>query len=169
VGDLIADYLEAQTSAEPRGNIILSKVSNVGDETRTFATVTMLADGGAVTWTDQPAALTEFLGATRHRTKKSLLFSTKVRLIVNVTAAGADTPAKIRAQYSTDQETWYYLDGVSGPSVDIYRPLPGSFMVVSDWVDLAVGAKVDVVLRLAGIDGDGAADPAFGSVFLEFA
>jgi len=169
VGDLIADYLEEQTSGEPRGNIILSKVSNVGDETRTFATVsetvTMLADGGAVTWTNQPSGLIEFLGETRHRTKKYLLFSTEVRLIVNVSAVGADTPAKIRAQYSTDQNTWYYLDGSSGPSVDI----SGAGLKVSNWVDLTSEAKADVLLRIVGIDGDGNADPKFGSIFLEFA
>jgi len=125
--------------------------------------ITFLAVGANVAWTNQPAALTEFLGATRNRTKYDLTNATQVRLIVNVMVAGATTPAKIRAQYSTDLSTWYYLDGASGPSVDINT----TGLKVSAWVNLAAGAKADVYLRIVGIDGNGAADPAFGNIALQ--
>ena len=168
--DTAAQYLEDKIDGQTRGSIIVSTATDYeGIQTRTLATVTetvtMLADGASVTWLRQLADLTEFLGLTQHRTKKYLAFANEVRLIVNVTAAGANTPAKIRAQYSTDQNTWYYLDGSSGPSVDI----SGAGLKVSDWVDLASGAKGDVFLCIVGIDGDGNADPKFGSIFLEFA
>lgn len=126
--------------------------------------VTFVAQGTVASWGNQPAAETEFLGATRHRIKMDLTNYTQARLIVNVATAGAATPAKIRAQYSTDETTWYYLDNASEPSVNIDT----TGTKVSNWIGLAAGAKADVFLRIVGIDGDGVADPQFGLISLQF-
>jgi len=126
------------------------------------ASFTFLADGAAVEWKAQPSALTEFLGAMRHRLKFDLSKFSQARLLVNVTAAGY-TNAKTRVQYSTTGLTWYYLDGLASPSVGINT----TGLKVSTWVDLCDGAKADVYLRLVGINGDGIVNPAFGLIAVQ--
>ena len=126
------------------------------------ASLTFLADGDPIEWKAQPAALTEFLGAMRHRLKFGLLKFSQARLLVNVTAAGA-TYAKARVQYSTTGLTWYYLDGLASPSVGINT----TGLKVSTWIDLCDGAKADVFLRLVGIDSDGVTHPAFGLIAVQ--
>ena len=71
---------------------------------------------GNPAWTNQPAAPTELFGTTVGRVKADLTAAAQVRLIGNVATAGA-AAAAIRAQYSTDQSSWTYLDGSAGPSV----------------------------------------------------
>lgn len=112
-------------------------------------------------FSDMPAALTEPF-STRLRLPIDLTYVDQVRLTVRVMTPGA-TGAKLRIQYSADQVTWNYLDGVSGPSVTIDAAIP----VTSSWVTLAAGAKADVWLRLVGLDGDGVADPAWGLMTLQ--
>lgn len=126
------------------------------------ASLTFLADGDPVGWKAQPAALTEFLGAMRHRLKFDLSKFSQARLLVNVTTAGYMV-AKARVQYSPDGFMWYYLDATSGPSVPISAP----GLKISTWIDLCDDAKVDILLRLVGIDGDGVASPAFGLIALQ--
>lgn len=82
------------------------------------ASLTVLADGAAVAWLGQPIVLTEFLGGTRHRLKSDLSKFIKARLIVNVVFSGFDG-AELRVQYSTDQSSWFYLDGLASPGVGI--------------------------------------------------
>jgi hypothetical protein len=115
------------------------------------------------TWTNQPSALTEFNANTFRRLKFELTNATQARLVVDMAIAGAAVPAKLRAQYSTDQTTWNYLDGSAGPSVDINA----TGVRTSSWVTLAAGAKADVFLRLVGLSGDGVADPQFSLVQLQ--
>lgn len=120
----------------------------------------VLAEGA--TWTNMPAAVTEFAGLARHRTKLDLTQTREVRLLVNVATAGA-AGAVLRAQYSTDQVAWAALDGASGPEVAI----DATGLGVSGWVALEAGAKADVFVRIVGADGDGAADPVFGPVAVQ--
>lgn len=115
------------------------------------------------TWTAQPAALTELLGVTTARRKFDLRRYTQARVVAYVDTAGA-AGAKLRAQYSTDESAWAYLDGATGPSVAV----DATGVEVSAWVDLEAAARADVFLRLVGIDGDGAADPVFGTLALQF-
>jgi hypothetical protein len=117
---------------------------------------------GNPSWTNQPAGLTELFGTTAGRLKVDITASTQVRLLSNVETAGAATAA-IRVQYSTDQASWNYLDGGSGPSVGINT----TGLKVSGWVSLAAGAKADVFLRVVGINGDATADPGFSSIILQ--
>jgi hypothetical protein len=113
-------------------------------------------------WTNQPAALTELFGNTIGRNKADFSASAQVRLLCDVAQAGAATAA-IRVQYSTDQASWNYLDGGTGPSVNINT----TGLKVSSWVNLAAGAKADVFLRAVGVNGDGTADPGFSNIILQ--
>jgi len=124
------------------------------------------ADGASTVWTNMPAALTEFLGSTRHRT---LIYATdlaSMRLIVNVQTAGSAN-AKIRMQYSLDQATWYYLDQQDGGGTNPSVSISSTGIKNSGWATLDEAARVSALyVRLVGIDGDGAADPAFGNILV---
>lgn len=117
---------------------------------------------GNPAWTNQPAGLTELFGTTVGRLKADLTSASQVRLIANVATAGA-AGAAIRAQHSTDQSSWNYLDGATGPSVSVGT----TGLKVSAWVSVTGAAKADVFIRVVGISGDGTTDPAFGNVLLQ--
>ena len=117
---------------------------------------------GSPAWTNQPAGPTELFGTTVGRLKADLTSASQVRLIVNVATGGA-AGAAIRAQYSTDQSTWNYLDGATGPSVGVGT----TGLKVSAWASVTGAAKADVFIRVVGVSGDGTADPAFANVLLQ--
>ncbi len=126
--------------------------------------VTILAQGVGYTWTNQPATVTEFSNATRHRVRVDLTNASQARLTV-VRAGGTVTAnAELAVQYSTDQVNWFYLDGLSGPSVNI----SALGLQVSPWVNITSGAKGDVYLRIVGRNGNNAADPQFGLITVQF-
>lgn len=110
-------------------------------------------------WPAQPAAVTEFCGAsTSWRWRANLTNYSTVRLTAQVISAGAASAA-LRLQYTTDTTGatgWDYLDGVSGPSVTVNA----TGVTVSATVSIATSAKADVLLRLIGINGDGAGGSA---------
>jgi hypothetical protein len=114
------------------------------------------------TWNAMPAALTNFLGGTTPGIKVDLTNYTEARLVVRQASAGAAS-AELRMQYSTDESTWAYLDGATGPSVEAAT---ANTSKVSGWVTLEAGARADVWLRLAGINGDGVANPSFQNISL---
>jgi len=125
--------------------------------------VPILMPAASAAWTAMPAALTELLGLTILRARADLTGASEARLVANVGTAGAATPAKLRVQYSTDLAAWTYLDGAAGPGVDI----DSTGLRVSAWTAIEAAAAADVYLRVVGIDGDGAASPAFGSVYVQ--
>jgi hypothetical protein len=126
--------------------------------------VSLLASSNVVAWTDMPAALTDFLGITNTtvRHKLDLTAATQVRLVARMATAGS-VNAELRMQYSTDESTWLYMDGSTGPLVNV----GAAGTRAGSWVNLVAGAKADVFLRLQGINGDGVADPQFGDVTLQ--
>lgn len=113
---------------------------------------------GANTWTNQPAALTEFLGLLHHRVKADLTDTDKVRLCARVSTAGA-TGATLKAQYSTDESAWSDLTGTVA--------IDSTGTKATAWADVPAGAKGDVFLRLVGQGGNATADPVLGSVMVE--
>jgi hypothetical protein len=151
------------TAAAPSGGVsALSWTTPSSGGGGGAAVITFLADPLQIEWTDQPAAVTEFLGATRNRVKIDLTNASTARLVVNVVTAGA-TGAKLAVQYSTDGSAWNYLDGGTGPSVAV----DATGVVASSAVNIVAGAKADVFLRLIGVSGNATADPAFGLIQLQ--
>ena len=132
------------------------------DITPTITPLTMHAPGGATTWTNMPAALTAFLAVTTQNTQFDMSAFTQARLVAQIQVAGSGS-AKLRVQHG-DGFTWDYLDGSSEPSLDI----SSAGLKVSSWVTLESAARADRILRLVGIDGDGAADPDFGLIVVQF-
>jgi hypothetical protein len=119
-------------------------------------------DTASEVWNNMPSVLTEFLNSTRYRTKYDLTNATQARVVVMVLTAGSASSI-ICAQYSTDQTTWYYLDGGTGPCATINA----TGVRTSAYVNLPAGAKADVFLRIVGKDGNGSADPAFGQISIQ--
>lgn len=123
---------------------------------------TVLADAAALGWTNMPAATTEIFGGTpARRTKKNLAGATQARIIVNQTIVGSAN-AQLKLQFSTDQAAW--TD--AGPVVAVGA---GTGLKVGAFANLVTAAKADVFLRLAGVNGDGTADPAFSNIDIEVA
>jgi hypothetical protein len=127
-------------------------------------TIPFVAGYATITWTSMPAALTEFNAAARGRIKVDLTNATQARLIVHMMSTAGSANAELRAQYSTDDSSFSYMDGATGPSVAINA---ANVTLVSSWVNLAAGAKADVFLRVVGINGDGATSPTFGNISIQ--
>ena len=118
-------------------------------------------------WANMPAALTEYLGGTRWRMKADLIGYSEARILVQKANSVAATGATLAIQYSTDSgSTWNYLDGTSGPVVAIDGSVDE--LKVSSWVSLAASAKDDVLMRIMGENGDGAADPRIYVISCQF-
>ena len=126
--------------------------------------VGLCVNAATVVWTNQPAALTELFGLTDRRRQYDLTQFTQARLVANVEVAGF-VGATLRAQFATtDGGAYAALDNVTGPNV----PLDATGTQVSGWVTLTAAALADVFLRVAGVGGDGAADPEVGLTEIQF-
>ncbi len=133
----------------PQGNIIKLPVS-------------ITFNAAEQQWRDLPLALTEFNAKTNRRIKADLSNMIQARFIVNVETAGFST-STLAVQYSTDQVSWFFLDGSSGPSV----PANTTGLKISSFIDIVQVAKTDVFLRVIGRGGNGIIDPAFGTIVLD--
>lgn len=122
-----------------------------------------LAPSAPTAWA-VPLLLTEFLTTTVARVKADLTTAGKVRLMGRLVTGGL-AGSELRLQYSTDESTWDYLDGVSGPSIS----LTSAGLITSSWLAPTVSALADVFLRLIGINGNGITAPTFGVVAVEVA
>ncbi len=118
-------------------------------------------------WTNMPNPVTEFLGLNgEHRAIAELASAAQARLVVDLQTVGAAT-GRLAVQY-WDGAAWQYLDGVSGPFVQI-ATINGVPPNVGAWVNLTPAARTgDRIVRLVGSGGDGVADPQFGLILLEF-
>lgn len=114
--------------------------------------------GAPLTWTNQPAALTELAGTLDRRVKLDLTDADKVRLCVRVGVAGSAS-AIVKAQYSTDESVWNDLTG----TVDI----ASTGTKASAWGDVPAAAKADVFVRIVGTSSNSTGDPQFGLMVLE--
>jgi len=141
--DLIAQFPAATTSAlEPHVLCLLAPGST------------------AFTWTNMPAALTEFLGLTIHRQGGSLQKIEEVRLVANVIVVG-QAGGVLRAQWSTGGA---FADfATNGAQI----PIDSTGFKRSAWVSIPTAARGDCALRIVGVGGNGVLDPQFGVVLIE--
>lgn len=123
------------------------------------AYITMVADGGIISWSSFPVASTEFLGVTRHRTKIELTPFYQARLVANVVTGLSG--ALLSFEVSTDGTTWNTL-GRDDPTIS----LTTAGCIVGPWSGLE--STVESFLRLVGSGGDGAGTVDFGSIFIQF-
>jgi hypothetical protein len=127
-------------------------------------TVLTITDAASMSLTNPPSTAQEWQNGTRNRVRVDLTNATQMRISVNVQATAGFAGSQLRVQYSTDLSTWNYVDGASGPAVatDV-----ATTTVAGSWVNIVVGAKADVYLRVVSFGGDGIVDPSFGNVVVQ--
>lgn len=124
--------------------------------------------GALTAWTNKNVALQEFLNTNQRRLTIDLTNATQFRIIANVTTQGASASVT-GIQYSTDGgTTWRGLDnGTANTNSTVTLSDLGTGSKVTAWTNLAASAKADVLLRIAGSGGDGAADPAYSNISIQ--
>lgn len=124
-------------------------------------------------WINQPAALTIFMGQTRWFQAISLIGRKQARVHVYVSAGGSYVAgSKIRLLYRTQAAgydatitNWLQL----GASAHVETTFAIGISVFSSaWINLAALAMDDVLIAVAGLDGDGVADPSFLSISMDY-
>lgn len=129
-------------------------------------TLSFVASAGTnQVWTNMPAAQMELFGSAFSRQRADLTGYTQFRLVATQAVQGAST-ASLRAQYSTDGSNFANLQD-SGTTGDLGVGT-GTGAKSGAWATVAAFARTDVHLRIMGSGGDGAADPAFRFLALEF-
>jgi hypothetical protein len=119
---------------------------------------------GVETWTNQPAADTEFLG-TPYRMLVDLSEARQYRFVITRAAGTVTAGSDCRVQYSTTQGGAYAnLDGAAGPEVDISGAAETKS---SAWSNIAVAGQADVYLRIVCKQGNGANDPQFRGAYIQ--
>lgn len=153
----------AFVSAKSQGSDASKVSANEWNAAHTAPVILIASVPTGFVWPAQPAAVTEFCGgSTEYRWRANLTSTSTIRLTAQVISAGAATAA-LRLQYTTDTTGatgWDYLDSVSGPSVSINA----TGVTVSASVSVASAAKADVLLRLVGINGDGAGGTCYSTL-----
>ncbi|MGE0757069.1 MAG: hypothetical protein AB7O38_08615 [Pirellulaceae bacterium] len=122
----------------------------------------------SVTWTNMPAADTNFGGNSSRITRFDLTPFTQCRLVVNKAGTAANAGAKLHLRYYTASSLTvgdYLQIGTSEVSVAVDTT---NTILSSSWIDLASGAKADVYLNVVGSGGDGAISPVFGTIKMQF-
>lgn len=138
---------------------------NYPAHTRERPWIVPLKISAAVSWAI-PSSITEFAAATASRLRADLRQAKEARLVANCTVVAA-TGATLRVQYSLDNgSNWYYLDGVSGPSV----AADAVAVAASAWAPIAARDNPeweDVLLRVVGIGGNGSTAGSYANIVLE--
>lgn len=122
-----------------------------------------------------PAATTEGTSGVQNaanlrRGRKNLTSNRRWRIVARVSTASS-AGAKIAFQWSLDQATWVWADGVasgSAPGADAYVSMAAAVALSSNWISIPSAARTDVWLRAVTFDGDGVTTGAVGQLFIEF-
>lgn len=126
----------------------------------------VMVSNTTATFTNQPAAETEYLNGTQSRTRVDLASVTQARFKLRVATASTVGGAKLYPKYSTDDSAFAELASTA-TQLDIAIDSTGT--KETSWVNVATGAKVNsAILSVFGSGGDGAADPVMGNVLVEF-
>ena len=130
-----------------------------------FIPVPVLLSVGGLTWTNQPAALTEFAGVQSRRSHADLRNAVDFRFFMQVVTASLVTAANLFLQFSTDGGA-NWANAEAGGTTNGHLSSASAGAKISPWVPLHASAKVDgVLLRAAGTAGtDSTGDPGFGHV-----
>lgn len=113
-----------------------------------------------------PLAQAELFGAVWGRRAADLSDLAQFRVSVTQSVAGA-AAATLRVQYSADNgANWSNLE--SGGTAGDLAVGAGTGLKIGAWTNLDPAAAADVQLRIVGQNGDGAADPVFRFIGVEF-
>lgn len=115
------------------------------------------------------AATDQFYRNTSHQPPVLLVAAgrySQARMTGKIAVAGA-TSATLRLRYKTGSETTTVADYLQlGASTEVEIPMGATGVKDTGWLDLAAGAKADIMVALLQTQGDGAADPVAAGVYL---
>ncbi len=139
------------------------------DDPHLFIPSTLTMSTVILTWTDQPAGVTEVFGNTGRRSFAVLTNAVDFRFYCVVTTASAAAGAVLYPQFSTDGTTWVDLQS-GGTTTAGQADLTVTGTRITGWNAIAAGAKADpIFLRIAGKTGGTATGyPAIGAFGLVF-
>ncbi len=163
--ELTTDNLFKATSTAP--TVIWEPVAGTATPQIPVTIMFLGSPSSVTTWSDMPAALTEWRGSVRTgRTMADTTNATEFRIMAFVQVAGA-AGATLRVEYATDSvPAWEYLDGAAGTGGAVAVDVVGN--PAGAWTSLTANAKGGTKhLRVIGIGGDGAVDPSFGPIIIQ--
>lgn len=117
------------------------------------------------TWLNQPAAVTALFGDNRTHTYHDMRFFTQARIVAEIIQVGA-SGSEIMAQYF-DAGAWHDFGDV-GPKLS----LSALGLIASPWATYEIDDPHPIrienaLIRLAGRNGNGVADPRLRSAILQ--
>lgn len=137
--------------------------SSIGVDNATW--VEFLSSVSSVTWTNMPAAATEWLGAANARKKVHLTRKTTFQIMARVAGTAAFAGARVYLRYSTDNgSSWNDLENgghsSGGAAVDgtTQTVHVGTAVTIAA---AAIAASQPVLIAPWGVGGDGIVDPTF--------
>lgn len=123
---------------------------------------------GNATLTNQANAEQFLANASRNELFYDASNYTEVRIAATlVTASASVNSPRLYPQY-WNGTAWTTIGGgtiASGDAITMAAPIGAK---ITNWIALPAGANADVRFRIAQNGGDGAADPAFGTISLQF-
>ena len=126
----------------------------------------------SIVWTNMPAALSFWLATATAGPgiqRLDLTGYTQVRLRVMKLGVAGAAASKLILRYKASPMTQVvanYSD-IGASEVSLAVNVTNTYLETA-WINLVAGAKADVFLALLGSGGDGALDPAFGTIVAEF-
>lgn len=129
-----------------------------------------VTNGTIVAWSNMPAALTFFLGQSRWVLPMDLTNRTQIQLQVLTSGITGVAGSKLRLLYRLQSGGFSstITDYVTVGSSEVEAAIDtATTFTTSGWINIVAGAKNQVLLALAGISGDGAADPNFIAVWVQ--
>ncbi len=122
---------------------------------------------GTIVWAGMPAAETEFLGLTLHRTDITFRSANKVTMIANVQTAGA-AGSFLKAQYFVaSNSTWIDICSPNSDTPKVAIDVTGTIAGTGCLPNPVLNLNTQQLVRIAGKNGDGITSPAFGQITLQ--
>lgn len=137
-------------------------------ERRHFSHIIYGDSGADVVWTNMPLAVTLWLGSHRHIRRVDLTNYRQVRLVVQKQAVAGAAASILAVYYGAAFSTLVANYASIGTSSVQVATNGATVAVESAWVNLTALARADVYVALVGQGGDGALDPNFGFVEVQF-
>lgn len=165
VGSPTAGFVEAEVTMDADG---LMRIYSSPGSARSLS-VTLVLSAGSTAWANMPGAATLMYGNAATVRAVDLSAYTQCRLTVSQFNAAA-SPAHLRLRYSASAAgSAGSYSAISASECEVaLGTSAGMHYLDSGWETLDAGAIGEVYIAVVGVDGDGAADPAFLAVTAEF-
>ena len=127
---------------------------------------------GSLQWANMEAALTPFLNSSTTAYTKELDLRGFTQFRIHAGVSGTPVASsKLGAQYSINATDFFGLDNGTANTLSTVNisDLSAAGRIVTAWATLNTAARISaIIVGIYGQDGDGAGDPVFTYVELEF-